>query len=503
MSVLPARIVLDLHEAPEKAWCWRDDWATGWDSIYGLLSKFAKLNSIDAATLACNFLRGDTGRKTAIVKNPEIDLRGSDFLDCQVIASTMRLDLDAIGRAFTANVFPNGQRKIATFLRWCPECLNSGFHAAVHQIDFLSSCPLHGKRMLTKCPKCHSTQPYLLSRPAFDKPFSCCKCGYIFAGFVYKPATKSLLLETRQEVRLTDITNLARYADEVLILAFEVDRASWRRGHGRFAIAKADFSRDHSQYAGFVTSVLDRLQYDRQQFTLPLDKVATVGRGLPVLIPKQKGRAGRGRIKKGIRVQWEPSLSRYYTLYLAIRRHLWRHALKRHQKCCRSASEKIWWSVVGSETQKFCVLAEAFLKWRMYWEGCASPSDLWRPLSSAPRGIVNWIDESAPIFHYGWSEGGDEWVAGHCFVLKCLSTFRDLLSSFSTSNRDVILWERPQFSGEFERYWAVCGNDSDIFPLILFMQIRSEISLAAISGVYKSSLEHYSWHLKQISAISH
>lgn len=503
MSVSPARIVLDLHEVPEKAWCWRDDWVTGWDSIYGLLSKFAKLNSIDASTLVGNFLRCDTGRKTVLVKNPEIDLRSSDFLDSQLIASIMRLDPDSVARAFTADVFPNGQRKIATFLRWCPECMRSGFHAAVHQVDFLSSCPLHGERMQTECPRCHATQPYRLSRPTFDKPFACCKCGYVFAGLVYEPATKSLLLETSQEERLADITSLARYADEVLILAFEVDRTSWRRGHGRFAIAKADLSRDHSQYAGFVTSVLDCLQHDRQQLALRLDNVATVGRGIPVLLPKQRGRVGGGRTKKGFKVQWDQSLSRYYTLYLAIRRHLWRHALKRHQKCCRSASEKIWWSVAGSETPKFCVLAEAFLKWRMYWEGCVSPSDLWRPLSSAPRGIVNWINESAPMFHFGWSEEGENWVAGHCFALKCLSTFRDLLGGVSERNRDVVSWERPRLSGAFERYWAVCGNDNDICPLVLFTQIRREIGLVAISDVYKSSPEHYAWHLKQIATTVH
>lgn len=503
MSASPARIVLDLHEVPEKRWCWRDDWATSWDSTYGLLSKFAKLNSIDAATLVGIFLKADTGRKTAIVKNPEIDLRCSDLLDRQVIASTMRLGPDEIGRAFTADVFPNGQRKIAAFLRWCPECMNSGFHAAVHQIDFLSSCPLHGERMLTECPKCQAKQPFLLSRSTFDKPFSCCKCGHVFAGLVYKPATKSLLLDAIQEERLADITNLASYADEVLILAFEVDRASWRRGHGRFAIAKADLSRDHSQYAGFVTSVLDRLQHDRQQLALPLDKVAAVERGLPVLMPRQKGRAGGGRIKKGTKVQWAASLSRYYTLYLSIRRHLWRHALKPHQECCRSVSEKIWWSVGGSETPKFCLLAEVFLKWRMYWEGCASPSDLWCPLSSAPRGIVNWMDESAPMFHYGWSERGEEWVAEHCFALKCVSTFRDLLGSYAIKNRNVISWERPQFSGAFERYWAVCGNDTGIFPLVFFTQIRPELSLAAICGTYKSSPEHHLWHLKQIAEISH
>lgn len=503
MSISPARIVLDLHEAPETAWCWRDDWVTGWDSIYGLLSKFAKLNSIDASALVNLFLRSNTGKKVALIRNPEIDLRNSDFLDRQLIASILRLAPEYVARAFTADVFPSGHRKIAAFLRWCPECLDNGFHAAVHQIDFLGTCPVHGKRMQTKCPKCHAQQPYQLNKASFKKPFACCKCGYIFSGLVYEPATKSLCLDASQVSRLADTTKLARYADEVLILAFEVDRTSWRRGHGRFAIAKADLLRDYSQYAGFVTSVLDALQPDRQQFSLRLESVAKVGRGVPVVLPNRRRRAEGGWSKKGGKVEREPSLRRYYTLYRAIRRYLWRHAIKGHQKCCRSASEKIWWSVNGSNTPKFCAIAETFLKWRMYWEGCPSPSDLWRPKSYAPRGIINWIDESAPMFHFGWTEEGENWVAGHCFILKCLSIFRDFLADVSKENQTSVSWGQPNFSGAFERYWAVCGNDNAICPLVLFTQIRSDIGLAAISKVYRGSHEHYDWHLKQLTTIAH
>lgn len=503
MSISPARIVLDLYEAPEKAWCWRDDWATGWDSIYGLLSKWAKLNSIDASALVNLFLRGDTGKKATLIRNPGIDLRNSDLLDRQLIASNLRLSPEYVSRAFTADVFPSGHRKVAEFLRWCPECLSNGFHAAVHQIDYLGTCPIHGTRMRTKCPKCHAQQPYQLNRASFEKPFACCKCGYIFAGLVYEPATKSLQLDATQASSIADTTKLARYADEVLILAFEVDRTSWNRGHGRFAIAKADLLRDYSQYAGFVTSVLDALQPDRQQFALPLDSVAKVGRGIPVLLlNRRKGPERRGG-KKGCKVQWEPSLRRYYTLYLAIRRHLWRHVIKGHQRCCRSASEKIWWSVNGSNTSRFCAIAETFLKWRMFWEGCPSPSDLWRPLSYAPRGIVNWMNESAPMFHFGWTEEGENWVAGHCFVLKCLSTFRDFLADVSRVNLGSVSWGQPIFSGAFERYWAVCGNDNTICPLVLYTQIRHDIGLAEIPEVYRGGDEHYAWHLKQLTTVAH
>lgn len=236
---------------------------------------------------------------------------------------------------------------------------------------------------------------------------------------------------------------------------------------------------------------------------LPLTNLGVAVRHLPVLLPIGKKQRKATSSKKGIYVQWGRQISDLYSQYTAIRRHFWRHVIKRHQQCCRSASEKIWWRVAGSKTPNFCILAEAFLKWRMYWEGCASPSDLWRPISSVPRGIVTWLDESAPMFHFGWSQEGEEWVSRHCFVLKCLSSFRDLLDSVTKGTRDAILWDRPTFSGAFDAYWAVCGNDTAPFPLEFFTQIRRALAFEAISETYKGSSEHYSWHLKQTALIRH
>lgn len=501
MTISPVRIVLDIHEKPELSWCWRDDWTTGWDSIYSLLSKFAKLNAVDASTLIQIFLKDGTGKKTALIKSPDIDLRNSDLLDRKRISSITRLDDVMIGRAFTSDVFPNGQRKIATFLRWCPQCMKYGFHAAVHQVDYLSSCPLHGERIISECPKCRAQQPYRLNRKVFSAAFSCCRCGYVLSGAIYSPDTKSLRLDIGQAERISDITNLARYADDVLVLAFELDRNSWRRGHGRFAIAKADLIRDYSQYAGFVTSVVNLLQQECRQLTLTLDNVATTGRGVPVLLPNRK-KQGEGYKRE--KARWSLQLSKLYSDYMTIRRYLWRHVIKPHQLCCRSASKKMWWRVNGSDIPQFCPLAEAFLRWRMYWEGCSSPGDLWSPMSAPPRGIVNWIDESSPMFHHGWSVEGEQWVVEHCFVLNCLSTFQDLFNDALKNRRDVVTWDRPSFSGAFNRYWAVCGNDTNISPLVLFTQIHREVNSEVLSvNAYHGGKEHYEWHLKQIALIVH
>ena len=55
------------------------------------------------------------------------------------------------------------------------------------------------------------------------------------------------------------------------------------------------------------------------------------------------------------------------------------------------------------------------------------------------------MNESAPMFHFGWTEEGENWVAGHCFVLKCLSTFRDFLADVSRVNQGSVSWGQPIF----------------------------------------------------------
>lgn len=77
----PARIVLDRPVQLEKSWCWRDDWVTGFDSAYGLLSKFGKLNALGARELAHLFIDRGCGRRTAIVRAPMVDLRSGSFFD--------------------------------------------------------------------------------------------------------------------------------------------------------------------------------------------------------------------------------------------------------------------------------------------------------------------------------------------------------------------------------------------------------------------------------------
>lgn len=50
---------------------------------------------------------------------------------------------------------------IDTALRWCPRCIDRGFHSPVHQLSFLSGCLIHGHRLVKQCPTCGRVLSYL------------------------------------------------------------------------------------------------------------------------------------------------------------------------------------------------------------------------------------------------------------------------------------------------------------------------------------------------------
>lgn len=51
----------------------------------------------------------------------------------------------------------------------------------------------------------------------------------------------------------------------------------------------------------------------------------------------------------------------------------------------------------GEKTVSFCSVAEAFLRWRMYWEGSGAPRLLFSGMTKDPLGLIGWLAESAPV----------------------------------------------------------------------------------------------------------
>lgn len=501
----PARIVLDVPEQIELEWCWRDDWVTGWDSIYGLLSKFAKLNAIPASELAKLFVSSTSGRKTAIVRTPDVDLRAVGPFDLVKLSRAFRIDRKQVLKAFVGEVFPNSQRKALPYLKWCLDCIQEGFHSPIHQLEFISACPIHGSRLLSRCPGCKSAIPYRLTREVFSQSFCCSECGFDLSPLIREPQTRSLILPAATVSRLEDVHALIAYEDDALSLAFELDRQRWRDANGRFLLAGADLRRECRDYAGFVSQVVETLRAKSMgQMPLAFDRIEVIRKTSWTRVMARGSGIKRGRTirSSGSTARWDSQVDSLYRVYSAIRRHLWRHVVGRHRRCCIHAARALWWNMEGEKTAAICPVTEAFIRWRMFWEGEAIPQRLWGVEARLPRGIVAWRDESAPILRFGWSADGEAWLTEHVFALAVIGSFFDLAEAAFQHNSDGgFVWSRRVTSGRNGRYWAVTGNDTPPRPLILFQQLRTSVEWHARCMDEAAGRAHLRWHLARLKTI--
>jgi hypothetical protein len=71
----------------------------------------------------------------------------------------------------------------APALRYCPLCMQGGFHALWFQLAALQTCPFHGCPLTGQCGVCGiSLGLYGLAGKLFDHPLHCCHCQSPFAG---------------------------------------------------------------------------------------------------------------------------------------------------------------------------------------------------------------------------------------------------------------------------------------------------------------------------------
>jgi len=65
-------------------------------------------------------------------------------------------------------------------LRFCPECLEFGFHSPIYQHWAMDRCPLHGVRLLDKCPYCRNPIKGKASFAIRD-PLACPSCAKLLS----------------------------------------------------------------------------------------------------------------------------------------------------------------------------------------------------------------------------------------------------------------------------------------------------------------------------------
>lgn len=161
----------------------RPEWSSDGESMWMRLSKFSLFNRLSLHALA-----GLVAVRADEAFSAGVDVRRAD----RFVPARLTRILE-IPEASTRDGFclSNGHPALvwaATELRYCPACLELGFHAAWFQWRFIERCPVHGGRLRRGCRKCGAPIPYLLNSSMATHPLSCARCSTCWVPALDRPA---------------------------------------------------------------------------------------------------------------------------------------------------------------------------------------------------------------------------------------------------------------------------------------------------------------------------
>lgn len=510
-----ARIIITAQKQDNpQGWCSRDDWYTGHDSIYSLLAKFARLNAMTARELADLFISRECGRRTAILRAPNVDLRASELFDQAAFARHLRLDNGMVANAFVLGRLVNRVRRSSSVLRWCPQCAKAGFHTSAFQLELMGACPTHGQMLRSRCPRCRSEIPYMLQASVFEMPFCCPSCAFDLAPCLRETRARPLRFRPNELAWIDHMLRLFEFEDRMIPLKLELNRRRKVLGLGEVSIVRADWQQVQADYTSFVKQVLEYLEPKPPGVQLCIDlaevsvttKHAWRASTVPVRRPKAK------RIDREIALErltsahvkqpWDHKLQASYAVYSAVRRYLWRHVVNAHHHCIATAANHLWWRMEGESTVTICPVAEAFIRWRMHWEYCGAPRYLMAPMRKDPMGLVSWLSSEAPICPVGWNRESEQWVSDQLLGARCFDSFQAFVDvAMKSRRRKKIKWERDANFGVCVRYWAVTGRDRPGAPTQIFQRTRSPHDFSSLILQHPSGRAHRDFHAQQLRQI--
>ncbi|WP_175972080.1 hypothetical protein [Burkholderia sp. BCC0322] len=170
----------------------RPEWSSDGESMWMRLSKFSLFNRLSLHALA-ELVTARSGEAAPA----SADLRRADQFVSSRLAGLLEvpeatvLDGFCFGAGHPALVWAD------TELRYCPACLELGFHAAWFQWRFIERCPVHGWRLRCGCHKCAAVIPYALDSNMATYPLSCVHCHTSWVPMLDRPAGRCVPIHGR------------------------------------------------------------------------------------------------------------------------------------------------------------------------------------------------------------------------------------------------------------------------------------------------------------------
>ncbi|KIG11167.1 hypothetical protein BurMR1_1827 [Burkholderia sp. MR1] len=176
-------MVLPVCTASAPRYTARPEWSSPGESMWMRLSKFSLYNRLSVHSLARLIaVRPDEALADGV------DLRRADRFVIDKLADVLETSDGSARAGFCCATARPALGWASTELRYCPTCLEQGFHAAWFQWRFIERCPVHRRRLRHGCRQCAAVIPYVLARDMAAHPLSCARCNTCWVPGLNRPA---------------------------------------------------------------------------------------------------------------------------------------------------------------------------------------------------------------------------------------------------------------------------------------------------------------------------
>ncbi len=424
-----------------KNYCWRKNLVSPYESLWSILHKFASLNAANASSVRSIFGKDSDHIDTANhwKWNERDDLRYFGGLDPLKVAQITNLEDQVIKESVIQTFIKQNERQShsCTVLRFCKSCLQAGFHSSLFQLLFLKNCPFHKEEFLTRCPNCGEEISYRLNNNALKKPYGCAKCSKVFYQALLKIGYRIPVVKERDQI-LELIGNwlINRVKRETLGRTLNINNS----GSSVFFL-----ERKNKTISNLIRYWIDAFN-PSDRVNQALKHQISDSRNSYVKIPFRVINENKSRTDL-FGKEWDQDL---YGIYKSIGRHLKKTCLAEHVKCIENFGRNLWWDKYAlSRDGKICEFANAFLLWRMYFEGLDHPSLLFKKFKGYGFGRLH-IEWQPP--NLGFSES----ILKRIFAIECSWAFFEcILIANRFHRRDSYSFNWVYLNKSFTPYWIV------------------------------------------------
>jgi len=337
-----------------------------YESAYCCLNKVAWLNRMNGRTLRGLLVDAENATSKPDWSKEGVDLNTEVGLSTTALEKLLQIRPESSAERFTGfyDYFVTGggdltPRQYAPFLRYCPKCIETGFHTPLTQLRQVRACPAHSTLLIEACPVCGEALPYSLTTASISRPFAC-KNGHS----VWRHIGEAIHLETRDPLCAEAIENYLMFRDE---LGGATSQHAWglslqARSENRLDSLRAPPSPaywTHYTTAQPPTGMFPHVSKKYQRFQFLFDDTSGVQEE-----PPDSSREAKRKAAMAVLANVDPFAPLLQSVSASTARSILKRAGRNHRQCFHMTHEAA--KDLMNRQKMPCRFAQAFIVWMRF-----------------------------------------------------------------------------------------------------------------------------------------